>query len=811
MSKSNLKGFKSYRKSRDGSITLPPGGARSSSPNSLSTTSTGNSTSAFSASFVALMLGICVGFVAFQDSSPDAIINPDSEGNPDTNTAPTVSIMGPENNEVFYSSPAIYWTVNDVDDDSLTTVLFYGAVGGSPYLLNSVTDPNPGYQLPDLAPGDYSWYIQVSDLWPDHTTVSDERFFTIIEENTEPVNVAPVLELQYPEDDTNVLEASLIWAGFDADDDLVTYDLFLDSDDGTTQILSGVEENKYTPTDLMLEVTYFWKVTAHAGEHSITSDVWEFTVLPLPDDSSLSDSNFGTAESATSSFEDSSDLDDVEIDTSDADEGSSTMDNTAPELTEGEGSAEAPEVSMEDIEDVSYEQSDLTTPQHGPAEAESGASLSNNLVSDFSALDPINEDNTLDTDQNYGDTLNSIVYSSEGGDSGNGGYSYAMQVITSGLFLDDNSDGNLEYVSTNTISWGSSGSIDNPEYESFYGSEFLCLDDNSDSIPNYMLIKEFGFEVYDGDHDDTPEYTAIHLMEIEVWDNNSDGNPEYYSYRLIDMVSYDGNNDTLNEYFYINVVTREFWDNFSDGNWNYISMSDLVIANADEDSDGNAEASFLQIETIEFSDTDSNGEPNAVHVEEVGIASLDSDDNAESELEIVSIENFAALNDSNGVNITSSDVTAVRTTGYNEQYNVSGEILIVEAANFHWLDGNNDENPEYVEYSDITWGGWDEDYDGNWDARVIHVAGYTMYDNFSAGNPTYIKAFDFSFWNFDNNDDGDLDDEEDGVCGAGWFYEMIDEDGDGIPESEHFVEGNDCGDDWHDGSGDGDGDGADPS
>ena len=66
----------------------------------------------------------------------------------------------------------------------------------------------------------------------------------------------------------------------------------------------------------------------------------------------------------------------------------------------------------------------------------------------------------------------------------------------------------------------------------------------------------------------------------------------------------------------------------------------------------------------------------------------------------------------------------------------------------------------------------------------------------------------------DSYDDQDLDDEEDGVCGAGWFYEMIDEDGDGIPESEHFVEGNDCGDDWHDdsgdGDGDGDGDGADP-
>ena len=35
----------------------------------------------------------------------------------------------------------------------------------------------------------------------------------------------------------------------------VTYDLFLDDTDGTTQILDNVEENSYTPEDLLLEVT----------------------------------------------------------------------------------------------------------------------------------------------------------------------------------------------------------------------------------------------------------------------------------------------------------------------------------------------------------------------------------------------------------------------------------------------------------------------------------------------------------------------------------------------------------------------------
>jgi len=784
-----LKGFKSYQKSRNGSVTLPPGGARS--PNSLSKPAD-NSTSAFSASFVALMLGLCVGFVAFQDSSPDIITVPDSNGNSDTNTAPSVSIMGPENNQAFYSSPALYWTVNDIDDDLLTTVLFYGDVDGS---LNSVTDATPGFQLPDLAPGDYSWYVQVSDLWPDHTTVSDERFFTILEETSEPVNSEPQLELQYPEDSSNVLEVSLVWAGFDADDDLVTYDLFLDDNDGSTQILDGVEENSYTPEDLLLEVTYFWKVSAYAGEHSITSDVWEFTILPLPDDSSLSDSNYGVAESATSSFdESSSDLDDANMDTSSADQGSSTMDTTAPEVSEGEGSAESPEVEIEDVDDINYEQSDLTTPEHGPAEAEDGSSLSDGLISDFGALDPTNGDD-LDTNQNYGDILENIYSDEEDADDPGRGYTFAMQVVTSGLFIDNNSDGNAEYIATNTIGWGSSGDSDDPEYESFYGSEFLQLDDNSDGIPNYLLIKEFGFEVYDGNHDGTPEYVAIHLMEIEAWDNNSDGNPEYASYRLIDMVSYDGNNDTINEYSAVHFVELEFWDNFSDGNWNYVSMAEFGAVSADENSDGNAEASVVHAETLEISDTDSDGEPNLVHYAEVAVASVDSDDDTVPEFEMVCMEDLLAQNDSNGVNITASDISIVRTTGYNAEFNISGEIMIVEAESLQYNDGNNDENPEYVQYTDVTWGGWDEDYDGNWDLRVVHVAEYTMYDNFSSGNPTYITAFNVVFWNWDNNDDGDIDDEEDDVCAAGWFYEMVDEDGDGVTESEIFWEGDNCSDD----------------
>jgi sugar lactone lactonase YvrE/plastocyanin len=94
-------------------------------------------------------------------------------------------------------------------------------------------------------------------------------------------NQDPMISTPFPADSgaESAWELTLSWNGSDPDSwDSLTYDLYLDTVDGTTLVASGLTASSFTPEELQKVTTYFWKVVAHDNNGgSYTSPVWSFT------------------------------------------------------------------------------------------------------------------------------------------------------------------------------------------------------------------------------------------------------------------------------------------------------------------------------------------------------------------------------------------------------------------------------------------------------------------------------------------------------------------------------------------------------
>lgn len=95
----------------------------------------------------------------------------------------------------------------------------------------------------------------------------------------DPVNDPPELSDLKPDDGETILKDSvqLSWTGNDIEGEKIQYKLFLDTKDGST-FFADISSNRYTLSNLTDNTTYYWKVQATDGTHSVDSNVQTFKI-----------------------------------------------------------------------------------------------------------------------------------------------------------------------------------------------------------------------------------------------------------------------------------------------------------------------------------------------------------------------------------------------------------------------------------------------------------------------------------------------------------------------------------------------------
>ncbi len=97
-------------------------------------------------------------------------------------------------------------------------------------------------------------------------------------------NQAPTVELTSPdngENETNTV--TLEWTGDDPDEDVLHYDVYLDTEEtADTMIAENLTDEFFNLDTMFANVTYFWKVVARDDENETTSEIWNFTLENSP-------------------------------------------------------------------------------------------------------------------------------------------------------------------------------------------------------------------------------------------------------------------------------------------------------------------------------------------------------------------------------------------------------------------------------------------------------------------------------------------------------------------------------------------------
>ena len=167
--------------------------------------------------------------------------------------------------------------------------------------------PGISYEImaSELSLGEHRIYLKVMDnfgIW------SDEVSTLLIINPSD--NQHPTINLISPIDDSTVTLTSTTfkWDGNDDDGDILTYDVYLDTNPNpSTKVSTEQTEEYYSLYDLTNEQIYYWKVVVYDGKKSVESAIWRFTVdinsPPIIELSSPSSGPMVTLTSPTLSWE----------------------------------------------------------------------------------------------------------------------------------------------------------------------------------------------------------------------------------------------------------------------------------------------------------------------------------------------------------------------------------------------------------------------------------------------------------------------------------------------------------------------------
>jgi hypothetical protein len=200
------------------------------------------------------------------------------------------------------------WNCSDPDGDELTYNVYFDANDTTPNVLVSENQTGTTYD-----PGtmeyvtNYYWQIVA---WDEHglSTSGPVWNFTTVSEPNNPPNSPSDPNPADGEIDVSV-DTILSWNCSDPDGDLLIYNVYLEKDDSTPDVLVSEDQSgkTYDPEGLEHGTVYYWKIVAK-DNHSATTEgpVWSFTSEEtIPDlncDGSLSWTDVSIGSTVTGRF-----------------------------------------------------------------------------------------------------------------------------------------------------------------------------------------------------------------------------------------------------------------------------------------------------------------------------------------------------------------------------------------------------------------------------------------------------------------------------------------------------------------------------
>lgn len=202
---------------------------------------------------------------------------------PDVNTAPTVpSQIFPLDNTICTDNNVIFEWNSSTDAEG--NVLSYRIEISENNLFSPITSSETSFsesKLISLEKGKaYFWRIKAVDSRNAESDFSPVMQFVTEGEGVSnhipfaPTLVAPVLNSEI--DGTNTV---LIWSASDVDGDPLTYDVYLDTNENPTTLISeNQSETSYNTTALSASTKYYFKIVVKddKGANSI-GQVWSFS------------------------------------------------------------------------------------------------------------------------------------------------------------------------------------------------------------------------------------------------------------------------------------------------------------------------------------------------------------------------------------------------------------------------------------------------------------------------------------------------------------------------------------------------------
>ncbi|PKO19145.1 MAG: hypothetical protein CVU39_00920 [Chloroflexi bacterium HGW-Chloroflexi-10] len=252
-----------------------------------------------------------------EDSSPDVLVSSDQSGtsyDPGTLNAATTyywqivatdqgseSTTGPVwNFSTFNQAPdlpsnpspvsgatnqatsvTLSWTGGDLDGDNVTYDIYLEAGDNTPDNLVSSAQSTTSYNPGSLSAGfTYYWQIIATDEVGKSSTSAVWNFTTLNNAPYIPFNPSPAAGAA--DQATNVM---LTWNGGDPDGNSVTYDVYVEADDSSPDILVSADQTgtTYNPGTLSVSTTYYWQIVATDQNNvTISGPVWYFVTAAAP-------------------------------------------------------------------------------------------------------------------------------------------------------------------------------------------------------------------------------------------------------------------------------------------------------------------------------------------------------------------------------------------------------------------------------------------------------------------------------------------------------------------------------------------------
>ena len=189
----------------------------------------------------------------------------------ENNSAPSVELMFPENGKNTTNPVQLFWQGSDNESDDLTFDLYIGTdPNASTLVVNDTIEES--YETYNLT-RNVTYYWKVIAWDGTNENVSEIFQFTLI-------NSLPLIDLYYPDnyDRLNEYYTTLVWMSYDADEDFLLFDVYLDKNDNPTTLVDTTFNNTYFPDALDKYSAYYWKIVAYDGWSEVESEVFKITI-----------------------------------------------------------------------------------------------------------------------------------------------------------------------------------------------------------------------------------------------------------------------------------------------------------------------------------------------------------------------------------------------------------------------------------------------------------------------------------------------------------------------------------------------------